>query len=752
MIWFLNIGYCLSLTIIILFIGFLYGYSIRDVFLKQIISIEHYSFFERIFFTCILGYLFILFLMIVFSIFKTIYVHVLATTLIATLLYTFIKICKKHIKFANLKSLFKNDTSLLYLSTIFITSLLYYFGPVFIKNIVNYPGGDDKAYLFVTVHILKKKGLSLDFSYYPCASFHGHIALLGFPLMATFFLKVLSTFSINISIPTIHLFLILYFRTLTPISLYLLAKRLTGNVKFSISLAISGIFFYHSQIRFLYWGGTGESLGYLLLPLLLILDLDLTEKAAVQDFSYKNFITSSIIKFIFALTITLCHIYPAILYVFIATINNLYFIHNNPKIKLIYSLQYVIMYILASIVFLLTLPTLKGNLRIGLLGLLAWDTYTLLKTPHQQLWSKPYLVLSKNATIFSIFTKLATIFIEFFGWYSIPCILFDIIFLAYSSNRNLIDEKVKELIKLNTWSFIFFFIFTQNNPYGLYYIPYIGAIQVYVVRLYYPMNFLILIYEGFFMYILVQYGLYLAKNREKILHRKFTSKKLSYKHITCCTALLIILLSLLTGLTFGKTPFTQVPSYKDYYFGVYVNSANESVITNYDIYAFEWIKHHTPEDAIFYVNPSDAGPFIYIVTGRLVLPPISLRLWTNDTWLESLSFISNSLIKGNITEKLIKELINLNITYIYIGAKTQYNSPTFKDSALEKSTFFIKAFSYGPVKIFKLALRHQASCKPTHFIESLTVIQIFFTTNISSYYFRKIHISVLQSITKHKTI
>jgi len=559
---------------------------------------------------------------------------------------------------------------------------------------VNYPGGDDKAYLFTTVHILRNKGFSFDFSYYPYALFHGHVFASGFSLFAIFFLSILSMVSFNVSVPTIHLFLALYFRVLTPISFYLFAKKFTEGVKFSASLAIAGIFLCHTFMLFFYWGGVGESLGYFLVPLLLVLDFDLTMKTMGHKGFWLSFLYSFIIKSVFVAVLLICHIYSAILFVFLATIFELCYMQKNMGKKILFAFQYVVLYLVVSFLIVAVLPFLPEDLRTNFLGMFAWDANAVLSSRHQYLWSRPFLVFSKDITVTAFFVRLGAVFARYFGWYSLPIILFDTIVLLNRDKIIVVNEKIRRFVKAATLTFVCLFLFSQNNPFGLFYVPYVGAVQVYVVRLYHPMELLTLVYKGLFVFSMF-YLVSSVKFRGKFF------RKLSYRELTCLIVLWVIFMFTLAGLVVGRFTVLKVPSFK-FYYDVYTNAANEAVITAYDIYAFKWVEDHVPKDAIFYVNPSDAGPFIYIVTGRIVLPPYSLRIWTDNTVSKNFSFIFSSLVQGNITGGLVQELISFNVSYIYVGAKTQYGELKFNVTALELSPFFTEVFSYGPVKIFKL--------------------------------------------------
>ncbi len=696
MIWFMGVWHVLLFVAIALVISFFYGYFLRRLIFDRVLDLGVFLPGEMFFLTVVLGHFGILLLMMVISIFRLIDKLLLCVITLGVVGYSVLRFYGEGRRFSELLSYLKRDFTFLMLFMFLIVGIFYYFGPVFIKHIANYPGGDDKAYIFTTVHILRNKGFSLDFSYYPYASFHGHVFVCGFSLFAIFFLSILNAFLLEVSITAVHLFLVLYFRALTSISFYLFVKKFTGNIRFSASVAVACIFLCHSYLLFFYWGGIGESLGYLLVPLLLVIDYDFMMRVLRWEGFWRVYIFSFLVRFVFVVVLILCHVYSAILFIFSVTIIGLCYLREEAGKKgVLFAMQYMIMYLIGSVLVIAVLPFLSEELRSNLLGIFAWDVEDVLRCEQQKLWSRPYLVFSRDLEAMLILTRFMSVFTNYFGWYLLPMVLFDVVVLAWGRRVIISDEEVRRFVGVVGLTFIALFLFSQNNPFGLYYIPYVGAVQIYVVRMYYPIEMLSLIFKGLFIYLVWGVVVSLIRSGVSIL------SGLRYKDIavfifTCATFVLILM-----GLIIGRVGGLRVSSYK-FYYDVYISSANEAVITRYDIIAFEWIKENVPEDAIFCVNPSDAGPFIYVITGRVILPPYSLRLWTFREVRESFSYILNGLIIGNVSERLIHELAKFGVDYIYVGAKTQYGHLKFNVTALEVSPFFIEVFSYGPVKIFKV--------------------------------------------------
>ena len=691
----------LPLIFISITTSYLFG-SITYTLIKKYIKIDHYESLENFLFKVVIGYGTIMYIMLFLSILKIAFPYVIYFVTLLVLV-TFLALHWSDIK--KFPHLVEKNTKKDFLLVFFLAiSYIFYFSPIFICNIPNYPGGDDKAYIFTTYTIISQGGISLTINY-PYATFHGHLLVPGFSFLAVFFYNIFNALAIPLSLPALHLFLILHFRSLTPFTIYMVAKKFTNNRGYSYSTLLAAIFLYQSQLLFFYWGGIGESIGYLLVLILFTIDYDLVNYIITAEKYWTTYFKILILRLFFLILIALCHLYSLILFVFLSTFANIFLItKKNDKKKVLAALQYVLVYITLSLFIVLLLEThiLAARYEEALITLFSWRTKDILKHSHQLLHSKPFLIIPKNASLLKILEQLVFVVYTYWGGYS-PIMIICGYTLISVLKDNTKDPNLSLFLKSMGITFVSLFIFSQNSPFSIFYIPYVGANQIFIVRLYYPLEIPLLFFKSTFIY-----GIYRASKilypsiKESSHYRKILKnltlhiKKPKAFIITYTISLIFICCLFIGPLFFG----TMFPSPQNSYQS-YINSTQESVITKFDIEAFNWIKLNTEPSAIFFVNPSDAGPYIYIITGRIVLPTYALRLWANETTEKTFNYICNQLCSGNITKELLTKLAMFNVSYIYIGAKTQYNDPSFNHTALEASPYFKLIYKNGPVRIFR---------------------------------------------------
>ena len=676
--------------------------SITWTLIKKYIKINHHEPLENFLLTVIIGYGTIIYIMLFLSLLKIAYPYVIYSITLLTLI-AYLVLHHNNIKnFSYLiKKITKKDFLLIFLLTI---SYIFYFSPIFLRNIVNYPGGDDRAYIFTTYTIISQRGISTTINY-PQATFHGHLLIPGFSFLAALFYHIFNALILPLSLPTLHLFLILHFRSLTPFAIYIVAKKFTKNREYSYSTLLAAIILYQSQLLFFYWGGIGESIGYLLALTIFTIDYDLVNHIITAEKYWTTYFKILTLRLLFLILIALCHLYSLILFIFLSTFGTIALITNeNNKKKIIATLQYVFVYLALSLIVVLLLETriLITKYEDTLITLFSWRTKDILEHPHQLLYSKPFLIIPKDVSPLKTLEKLVFVVYTYWGGYS-PIMIICGYLLISALKDNTKDPNLTIFLKSMGIVFILLLIFSQNSPFSIFYIPYVGANQIFVVRLYYPLEVPLLFFKATFIY-----GTYKAS---KILYQSIKDPYHSHKilknltlHVKKPKNLIVtyaISLTFLCSLFIGPIIFgIMFPSPQNSYQS-YINFTQQSVITKFDIEAFNWIKLNTEPSSIFFVNPSDAGPYIYIITGRIVFPTYALRLWANETTEKTFNYMCDQLYVGNITKELLTKLTMFNVTYIYIGAKTQYNDLPFNYTALEASPYFKLVYKNGPVRIFQ---------------------------------------------------
>jgi hypothetical protein len=619
---------------------------------------------------------------------------------------------------------FLGEPCQIFLLGLLIVAIVWYFYPAI--GLSSYPGGDDRSYIFITKQIIDR-GTALIAIHYPYAqAFQDHLVMAGFMTVAAFFYNLLPTVGLPTTIPTIHLFLVLLFFSLTPISMYLFTRGLSENKEFSMTVALASLFLWKSILLYFYWGGLGEAMGYVLVPFLALVDYRLNENL-MKDKSklrLKTFTGTLIIKSIMLVVAMYVHIYSLALFVFLVlVVTPLYAMRNylqgkgsnikrKAKIYLILILPYLVLSFGVVVLLIGVKPLLQltGNMNAAIERLYDFmfsSPQDILNASIQLNWTAPYLVLKSGYGLDYAFSEFTYILGAYNGeWIGIFIVLyvFCIIYLRLFRNRekSFYGEGTNSvrLTNLMALTAIFFFLFIQNSPFGWYYVPYPLAESMLAVRLYYEFNVFLIFIEALPIYLVYMYA------KKKIAGPNDTSKgrsngrlpRRSTKHINLKRTGAVVIAFIFVASVF-------LP-YSSYYYNVYAYQRIHSIVTSDDLNAFRWIDANTPKDAIFFVSSSDAGAYIYIYTSRIVLPPDTIGAWDLEGPVsEGFSEASEMLIIGNITQQLVQQLTGYNVSYVYVGEKSQFGGPLFNLTALLQSPYFEVAFNQSGTYVFEINMK-----------------------------------------------
>jgi hypothetical protein len=274
-----------------------------------------------------------------------------------------------------------------------------------------------------------------------------------------------------------------------------------------------------------------------------------------------------------------------------------------------------------------------------------------------------------------------------------------IAFLVLLRKKNLLSAKERQAVRLAeimALTFVCFFLFTQDSPFGWYFIPYPFEILVVAARLYYELN-VFMIYVFALPIYLVYVLLKRLTSSPRTSASRWSSDK-SSKHSVRRRDAEILSVTFLVMIIIANSTLQPIASN----YNGFSLSRVDSVVNSSDLDAFNWIRANAPSNATFIVNPGDAGAYIYIFTGRIVFPVNSLRLAEEGNTSNLLNEIVVTLCDGNISEKLVQLMQDCNISYVYVGSHTQYGIQPFDTESIGKSPCFSIVFSEGGTYIFKV--------------------------------------------------
>jgi hypothetical protein len=148
------------------------------------------------------------------------------------------------------------------------------------------------------------------------------------------------------------------------------------------------------------------------------------------------------------------------------------------------------------------------------------------------------------------------------------------------------------------------------------------------------------------------------------------------------TAWLMIALVLVAGLMASRVRVTEIEPYR--YF-----------VTPEDIAAMDWIKEHTPPDALFAVNTTfwlptaphgtDAGYWIPYFTGRHTTAGVMLLSLGGNDYQSRIVELSRLVEQLEDDNAPLTELQAMGVDYVYIGRKGDFSGPGLSAIQLSQS-------------------------------------------------------------------
>jgi len=613
------------------------------------------------------------------------------------------------------KSKYKYDLTFLY--GLFLISILLHYLPS--VQAYNYPGGDDKAYLFLSKQIIEQKSVFISINYPFTKPYFNHNLIFAFSSIVTFFYKILQLFGLIVALPLLHLFFIIFYISLTPINFYIYTEKITKNKSFSAIIALTALFMWNSKTFYIVWGGIGEFLGYFLIPILALIDYELNQDIIDKGTCSMFIITLLIKATLFSIVFTI-HPLSFLLFIsLISIVNPLISIQNTYpdecikyKIKLFIKLNMpILIFILGSIQYIFLAKVFLDFLEkevyavniIFSIMVEGFNPEKLMAHPVHKKAQPRWLFLRFSRGADYALVKLKEILEHYYGTWIIIFMMMYILYICYWNivkKEHRKDENMKKILNIvnaEAIVIVFLFLFSQNSPYGWYYIPYPFARMFVAQREYYVINVPVLYIEALPIYILYicfkkikKIVLKLKPTRKIII--KIDSKSEGDEKIVKILAIVAIC-TLITNLY----PIFNV--YKRY-----ERAIKTSIITKDDLKAFEWIESNTSKNSIFFVNAAGAGSFIYIYTGRKVLPPQALRIWTEEEYSEDFSNLTDMLQNGLINKQTIQLLNKYGVDYVYLGAKNlPYLYSSFDRDSIIQSKYFKVLFQYGEAYILKVS-------------------------------------------------
>ena len=495
-------------------------------------------------------------------------------------------------------------------------------------------GGDDpKLYSLVTLRILENGGYTQSWGSYALPNWN--VATDSHLFMEGFEALAASLHLLTgLAVPKVVLLSSMLYSGLVSLSLYSLAKKLYGDNRVAAFAALLIGLVSPTPLLFAEWGGHGELVaGYFLLPTALLLMLAFLR----GEWSRQSFVLASVVAAGMMMNQVLSAAY---LWAFLLPILLYKILRRNLQPLFLCALSFAVavlfvapVYVPALLEFLRSSETLPP----GIFGWGAAEEYTFLK----------------GASLLGSIVNLPMLFAHI---WSLTLTLLGLVGLLFS-----LKERNPQGFSLLAWG-ILLFILNENNPFGLYLVKFPLWSLLYPERLALIMALPVSLLAG--------YGL-------RQLMRTAPSK---VRRIPRRLWLTLILLLLVPDALFRGFQMSQVP-------------ARASPVTQDDLQAFLWIGDKVPMDSLILVSNADAGQWIPVFTGRRVFP-LEVVMNNPEKVVSGRSLIQMLLL--NASDPRVRDIVEeVDVRYVYIGAKTIWDRQKFDYNALLSTGLFRAVYFNG---------------------------------------------------------
>jgi hypothetical protein len=142
-------------------------------------------------------------------------------------------------------------------------------------------------------------------------------------------------------------------------------------------------------------------------------------------------------------------------------------------------------------------------------------------------------------------------------------------------------------------------------------------------------------------------------------------------------------------------------------------------VTPEDMAAMEWIKKHTPLDALFAVNTyfwlpraphgADAGYWIPYFTGRQTTAGAMLLSLAEPQYVNRLVAMSQAVERLEVDNAALEQLRMMGVDYVYIGQRGDFSGPGLQIDQLSQARSTRVLYEDGGVSVLKIELASSAT-------------------------------------------
>ncbi len=519
------------------------------------------------------------------------------------------------------------------------------------------PGDDAKLYSLISLRIIESQGIPRNWGVFASSSWYTeytHLLLPGFSSEVAFLYLLF-----GVSIPSGVSVLTSLFRSLTAATLYVLVWAMTRRRMPSVlAMAIYGLVIVEPTFGWFAWGGMAELAAISILPIAATGTYLLSGRGPM---SWQLTVWTALL----ISGMSLLHPFTFFYYLaFLAALSIVLFIRHHFSRGISVWLPMVLSLAIGSGPIL---NALSQELSVSPLYSTVNPAWT------------PTLNLSMSVTqaVFSLGSRFVTVY----GLATTTILLIGLAGLVASKGFFQPQRKVVGVLSL--W-YLLMFVLHENNPNGLFVIPFPLWYRVDSNRAFGVTSLIIAGSIG----LIGEYWIRRSISGQRfthVLHHR--NLRLLVKGNRKKFAIAGILLFLVTAQTLANTRVTFV-------------SRSASPITADDVTAFNWIRTQTPSNATFFVNLADAGSWIPVYAERRVVMPFGVV--TNVSLLANYTQVVSTFAANPNSTRSIQFLRTFGVNYIYSGSARIYGRSGFDPIVLSATGGFKPVYHNNDVWIFQV--------------------------------------------------
>jgi len=243
--------------------------------------------------------------------------------------------------------------------------------------------------------------------------------------------------------------------------------------------------------------------------------------------------------------------------------------------------------------------------------------------------------------------------------------------------------------------FLPLFLAFQANPEGI--LPPIYPLYHFPEKIAYMGGWVLTLFIGCVFFLMAKVCVLVLQSLLSINVKMKIIRVVSYLQSRTLPLILLLVINGALTVNFASNVYNAISFNHLHYLSV---MHDYSPLTMDDYKLMLWVKNNIEDDAIFLVNPADAGQYLPVIAHRKVIFPFG-----KNQFSKSWQYVLEVMRKDPEDPQLLYFLRRFNVSYVYVGAITRYTRerPYRPDpSMLLNSKYYELVQNFGGAYLFKI--------------------------------------------------